>query len=125
MPRRILIVDDEATVRYVLLRTVQRHGHDCKEAASGEEALKLLETWSCDLILADLIMSPIDGLMLVRKLRSAGDVTPIIIMTGRVTDELAAEQASLKIAAILSKPCTVPEMDEAINAALGVPAPAA
>ncbi len=79
---RVLVVDDDHTVREVLVSYLRAHQHEVIEAADGEEALKALaqESGDVDLVVLDLMLPGIDGLEVCRRIRLAGDV-PVIMLT--------------------------------------------
>ena len=87
----IYIVDDEATLREVVRRYLERDGFNVVEAATGTEALSLLRKTPADLILLDLMLPGLDGFTITRTLRQAEEYTsldleggiPIIILTSR------------------------------------------
>jgi DNA-binding response OmpR family regulator len=81
-PKTILVVDDEATVREVVRRYLQREGYLVVEAADGFEALDALREAQPDLIILDLMLPGIDGITLTRLLRQDRQV-PIIMLTAR------------------------------------------
>src|SRR3954451_602777 len=67
---RILVVDDVADNRAILLRRFQRHGFEVTEADSGLKALELIGNHEFDLVLLDWMMPGIDGLETLRRIRS-------------------------------------------------------
>ncbi len=79
---RILIVDDEETIRTILARFIARQGfqHDC--ASSGDEALELLELNDYDFVITDLMMPGTDGLELLQKIKVMKRDIPVAIITG-------------------------------------------
>lgn len=79
MPR-VLVVDDDVTVREVVVSYLKAAGHDVVEAADGADALVAMRSDPADLVVLDLMMPGIDGLEVCRRLRAAGDV-PIIMLT--------------------------------------------
>ena len=86
MAERILIVDDDETIRTMLFKVVRSNGMDAAVCANGMDALKTLSREVFDLILLDVNMPGIDGFQVVQKLRSQGIQTPIIIISGRQED---------------------------------------
>jgi DNA-binding response OmpR family regulator len=80
--RRILIVDDDATVREILSRYLVREGYDVDRAGDGEAALERTQTHPPDLILLDLMLPGISGLDVCRRVRRTTGV-PIIMLTAR------------------------------------------
>ncbi len=78
----ILLVDDNQDGMLARRSVLEELGYLVVPAASGSEALKLVEKESFDLIITDYRMSPIDGLELIRKLRESNYVKPVILLTG-------------------------------------------
>lgn len=67
---RVLVVDDDHTVREVVISYLRAGGHDVEEAADGETALRLMRDEPADLVLLDLMLPGIDGLEVCRRLRT-------------------------------------------------------
>jgi DNA-binding response OmpR family regulator len=86
---RVLIVDDDITVREVLASYLRAHRHEVVEAGDGETALRLMRSLPADLVVLDLMLPGIDGLEVCRRLRAEGDV-PVIMLTalGSETDRV-------------------------------------
>lgn len=82
--RRVLVIDDEPTVREVVSRYLERDGYVVDAAADGEEARELLRQ-APDLVILDLMLPGMDGLAFLRDVRQAGSI-PVIVLTAR-TDE--------------------------------------
>ena len=80
--KRILIVDDEEAVRTVLANFMSREGFESDCAASGDEAIRLLETRRYDFVITDLMMPGDDGLELLQRIRAMNSDVPVAIMTG-------------------------------------------
>jgi DNA-binding response OmpR family regulator len=79
---RVLVVDDDTTVREVVVSYLRAAGHDVVEAADGEAALASQSDRRADLVVLDLMLPGISGLDVCRRLRATGDV-PIIMLTAR------------------------------------------
>jgi DNA-binding response OmpR family regulator len=86
---RVLVVDDDVTVREVVVSYLRAGGHMVVEAADGADALRAMRTDPADLVVLDLMMPGIDGLEVCRRLRAIGTV-PIIMLTalGSETDRV-------------------------------------
>lgn len=82
--KKILVTDDEDTVRWSIRHSLRPHGYAILEAASGEEALKLAVAERPDLILSDVNMGGMDGFALLEQLRAEASTAtiPVILMTG-------------------------------------------
>jgi two-component system response regulator PilR (NtrC family) len=78
---RILIVDDEEVLRDVLDAVLRREGFDIVTAASGEEALNVLDTEEIDLVILDVMLPGISGIDTMRAIRIANPHLPVIIIT--------------------------------------------
>lgn len=86
---RVLVVDDDRTVREVVASYLGAYGHDVVEADDGEQALRLAHERPADLVVLDLMLPGIDGLEVCRRLRARSDV-PVIMLTalGAETDRV-------------------------------------
>jgi DNA-binding response OmpR family regulator len=86
---RVLVVDDDHTVREVVVSYLRAHGHDVLEVGDGETALATMRECPADLVVLDLMLPGIDGLEVCRRLRNGGDV-PVIMLTalGSETDRV-------------------------------------
>ncbi len=80
---QILVVDDEPAVRDSLDRALRLEGYEVELAADGAEALNALSGDSPDAVVLDLMMPRVDGLEVCRRMRAAGDRTPVLVLTAR------------------------------------------
>jgi two-component system, OmpR family, response regulator MprA len=80
---QILVVDDEPAVRDSLDRALRLEGYQVDLAADGAEALSSLTDESPDAVVLDLMMPRVDGLEVCRRMRAAGDRTPVLVLTAR------------------------------------------
>src|SRR6202008_4028810 len=80
---KVLIVDDEPAVRAALDRALRLDRYEVEPAADGREALDLLAESRLDAVVLDVAMPGIDGLEVCRRLREAGDRTPVLMLTAR------------------------------------------
>jgi len=89
----VLVVDDDHTVREVVVSYLRAHGHKVAEAADGEEALRSMREQAADLVVLDLMLPGIDGHEVCRQLRRTSDV-PVIMLTalGAETDRVVGLQ---------------------------------
>jgi DNA-binding NtrC family response regulator len=91
---RILIVDDEKAIREVIAAMLAPANYGCREAASGLEALAMLESGEeFDLMLTDLMMSDLDGIALLERSKDKYPLMPVVIVT-------AVQDISVALAAI-------------------------
>jgi response regulator RpfG family c-di-GMP phosphodiesterase len=89
---RILVVDDEESVRKLLKLMLERDGHECETAAHAEEALEHLKNARFDLVLSDVMMPGKSGIELARNIRTMYPETGVILITG-VDDFVVAKEA--------------------------------
>jgi DNA-binding response OmpR family regulator len=87
---RVMVVDDDVTVREVVVTYLRAGGYDVGEAADGESALTDLRDTRADLVVLDLMLPGIDGLEVCRRIRAKGDDVPVIMLTalGSETDRV-------------------------------------
>ena len=119
---RILVVDDEASIRDLLAKTLALAEYDVDTASDAATALSRVRTSEYDLLIADLRMPGMDGLTLVRQVKGIRAELPVIIITGFSSETSAIEAVNLGVAGYLRKPFRVPEVLAAAAKALGVPA---
>jgi DNA-binding response OmpR family regulator len=79
---RILVVEDEPSIKEILELYLERGGFQVSSVANGREALEALEASQPDLVVLDLMLPEVDGFEITRRIRSSGD-TPIIMLTAR------------------------------------------
>ncbi|GAA1380989.1 response regulator transcription factor [Pseudonocardia kongjuensis] len=92
---RILVVDDDKAVRDSLRRSLAFNGYQVALAEDGQAALDMMLTDRPDALVLDVMMPRVDGLEVCRRLRSAGDALPILVLTARdaVSDRVAGLDA--------------------------------
>ena len=79
---KVLVVDDEPTIRDVVVRYLRRDGYETLEAADGERARELIESSAPSLVVLDVMLPGMDGLALCRWIRSRSSL-PVILLTAR------------------------------------------
>ncbi len=120
-PSRVLIVDDEAGVRFSLRRVLASPELLIEEAASGEEALLRLEAGSFDLVLADIRMGEVSGLDLLAQVNKRWPGTPVILLTGYASIASAVQALRQGAQDYLIKPVSIHEVRAATWEALSRP----
>ncbi|MCA1816582.1 MAG: sigma-54 dependent transcriptional regulator [Acidobacteria bacterium] len=114
---RILVAEDEANLRLVLQKELERAGHDVRVAADGEAALKLLEESNVDVLLTDISMPRMDGMELLRRVHQRPNPPEVVMLTGHATVETAIEAMKLGAYDYLSKPYHITELDALVKQA--------
>jgi two-component system response regulator MprA len=114
----ILVVDDEPAVRRALERALRLDSYDVELAADGREALDRLAEHPADAVILDVMMPGLDGLEVCRRIRSAGDRTPILMLTAR--DAIDDRVKGLDVGAddYLVKPFALRELQARLRALL-------
>ena len=115
---RVLVVDDEESIRDLLQQTLQRE-YDVELAPDGVSALERLRANDYDLLIADLKMPGLDGLSLVDAARRFHPKVPIIIITGYSTEASAIAALNLGVSQYLVKPFRIVKVLDAVSKALG------
>jgi excisionase family DNA binding protein len=116
---RVLVVDDESSIRELLQKTLALAEYDVDTAPDGRAALERLRLGNYDLLIADLKMPGMDGLTLIREAKRLKTDLPVIIITGFSTESSAIEAVNLGVAGYLTKPFRVPQVLAAAARALG------
>ena len=116
-PRRILLVDDDASLLVVLSEQLQDDGYEVATARDGGEALRRLEAGWPDLILLDLMMPRVDGLALARQIKAEADL-PIIVLSAIDTADSKARLLDEVAEDYVSKPYHYPELRARIQRVL-------
>jgi DNA-binding NtrC family response regulator len=117
--RRILVVDDEESMRYFLVRSLRRAGYEVAAASTGEEGLALAAAGPFDLALLDLRLPGISGLEVLEAWRGRRPALPVIVMTGFGTVDRALEAMRRGAADFVTKPFKVAEILAKVDEALG------
>jgi DNA-binding NtrC family response regulator len=91
---RLLIVDDEQTIRRLCMTVGESLGYACLEAESGEAALPLLDEQLVHMVLTDMIMPGISGLEFLEQVKRAHPRVEIAVMTGHGSVETAVQKIS-------------------------------
>ena len=116
---RVLVVDDESSIRELLQKTLALAEYEVDTAPDGRAALERLRLGNYDLLIADLKMPGMDGLTLIREAKRLKADLPVIIITGFSTESSAIEAVNLGVAGYLTKPFRVPQVLAAAARALG------
>jgi len=113
-----LVVDDDPEIREAVRRALRLEGLQVDLAEGGQDALDQLKAVAPDAVVLDLMMPPPDGLEVCRRLRAAGDQTPVIVLTARdaVSDRVAGLDAGADD--YLIKPFAMAELLARLRAAL-------
>lgn len=115
---KILIVDDEESIRNSLRRFLQAKKHAVAEAGDGIEALDVLESESIDLAVVDLVMPRMNGLELISRMRKEHAAVPVVAVSA-YPDVCQLDDLKVNVVGILRKPFELRHLSEALDSALG------
>lgn len=115
---RVLVVDDEGSMRDLLVKTLGLAEYDVETAPDGIMALSRLRDAAYDLLVADLRLPGMDGLSLIRQARTLRAGLPVLIVTGYSDESSAVEAVNLGVAGYLRKPFRVTDVLAAAARAL-------
>jgi len=115
---RLLVVDDEPSIRELLTASLKFAGFDVQSAADGNEALRLAETHKPDLVVLDVMLPDLDGFAVTRRLRERGREMPVLFLTAR--DDTSDKIAGLTVGGddYVTKPFSLEEVVARIRAIL-------
>jgi two-component system response regulator PilR (NtrC family) len=114
---RLLIAEDEANLRLVLQKELQRLGYRVHAAPDGEAALRRLEESNVDVLLCDINMPRMDGMELLRRVHERPNPPEVIMLTGHGTIETAVEAMRIGAYDYLTKPYSINELDVRVRQA--------
>ncbi|RAK57162.1 response regulator [Phenylobacterium deserti] len=118
----VVVVDDQQTMRSLVRTGLQQLGFkDIREAGDGEAGLRQVLTGTTHLVISDFNMPKLDGLGLLRAIRSHEPIrgTAFIMLTGRADKELVQRAVQFGVNNYLVKPFTVAQLKEKIEAVFG------
>lgn len=125
MAKRVLIVEDDPAQRRILEETVKRFGFETKAAASGEQALDILENpnhQDIALVILDLVMPGVDGMEVLNRLQPKPGVPPIIVQTAHGSIDAAINAMRAGATDFVIKPASPERLEVSINSALKIEA---
>jgi two-component system response regulator MprA len=114
---RVLVVEDEETLRDTIADLMQDDGHEVRVAADGVDALAQTDGWQPDLVILDVMLPRMDAFEFRKRQLAAGHVAKILLVSA--APDLSAAAERLDADAWLPKPFSVDAMIEAVNDLLG------
>ena len=115
---KILIAEDEDTVRNLVSRVLQMHDHEVKAVPDGSAALEALSQDEYDLLLTDIVMPLVDGIALALKASVDYPSMRIVMMTGYAEQKRRAENLDFLLHDVLLKPFSIEELADAVHQTL-------
>ncbi|MBU9707091.1 response regulator transcription factor [Paenibacillus sp. AK121] len=117
MPQHILLIEDDLSIAEMLLKALTKEGYNLTTASDGEEGLNAFERHTYDLVLVDLMMPKVDGMEVIRQIRTRSAV-PILIMSAKDSDVDKALGLGFGADDYVAKPFSMLEMTARIQSAI-------
>ncbi|MCJ9750893.1 response regulator [Neorhizobium sp. BETTINA12A] len=115
---KILITEDEDSLRMFVARALRLDGHETHEAGDGAEGLEKLSEGTFDLLLSDIRMPVMDGIELVHQASAKFPDLKILLMTGYAEQRERADDLAAKVIDMVQKPFALPDIRRAVASAL-------
>lgn len=116
--KKVLLVDDEKGLRYLLSDVLTSKGFEVRMAKDGQESLDQLRNRRFDLVITDIQMPRLDGIEMLKVMKKAGRKEKVIIMTGNPTDRRLSGSDMPKVVSHLEKPIQIDAFLETVVAAV-------
>ena len=100
----VLVVDDDERLREFMRVNLEMEGYTVREASSADEALEALEDQAPALVLLDVVMPGVDGWQMLQRMQERHGSIPVIMFSGKVDDQTAADAESRGARAFVGKP---------------------
>jgi CheY-like chemotaxis protein len=118
-PARVLVVDDEARIRELLVETLQAVGYQTAGASGGGEALDKLRAEKFDLVISDIVMPEMSGLELLNHIQKRHPGLPVVMITGSAYKGVAQAAQAAGAAGFLPKPFRISHIEDMMEETLG------
>jgi CheY-like chemotaxis protein len=118
---KLLVIDDEEGIRNLLDTLLSRKGYDVVLADGGRKGLELFRRERPDVIVLDMIMPEMDGLAVLRQIRSLDPKQPVIILTGAATPGTEQQVQALGVTEYVEKEFSLHRLGDALNRLLATP----
>jgi two-component system response regulator PilR (NtrC family) len=115
---KILIIDDEDSIREYLSMMLEREGYEVHSSENGKKALKLSSQESFDVVITDIQLPGMSGLDILGSMRESDPSVPVIIITGHASQESAIEALNIGAFYYLLKPVSNEELKQVVRNAL-------
>jgi DNA-binding NtrC family response regulator len=118
---RVLVIDDQESIRSVVRRALEQDGHEVFDANEGELGMEILESQSFDVVITDIFMPGQDGIVTLRQIRKRFPAVKVIVISGGdATGMMDLRQDAELLGAVksLPKPFNAREIMDAVNTAV-------
>ncbi len=116
--KKILVVDDETGIRYLLSDVLSSNGFEVSIAKDGQDSLEQMEDNRFDLVITDIQMPRLDGIEMLRRMKQSGRKEKVIIMTGNISDRRLKGKDIPRIITRLEKPFRMDSFLNTVTAAI-------
>jgi len=116
-PIKVLVVDDEKGIRFLLSEVLLHSGFDVGLAKDGQESLEKMENTHFDLVITDINVPRLDGVSMLKSMRQTGREEKIIIMTGNPSDQRLTDKDLPQVVTRLYKPFDMDKFLDVVIAA--------
>ena len=120
---KILVIDDQPNVRMLLALLLRQQGYDVVLAENGWEGLQLYRQEHPDVILLDLNMPKLNGLAVLKQIRSVDSTQPVIVLTGDTNPEREQEVRALGVSEFIIKGSSLQFLEDTLKRLLKAPSP--
>lgn len=113
--KRILIIDDEATIRFLLKEAVTEWGYDSVEVGRAQQGIDLIKNEKFDLVLLDIQLPQMNGLEAIQKIREFNTEIPVFILTAFHNLESVIGMLDVDVQEFIQKPFDIDDLEEKIK----------
>ncbi len=113
--QRVLVVDDSTFSRSTVLRTLGKDNYEIEIAKDGQEGFQKVQEFNPDIVISDLLMPIMDGVELLRSIRSTGDSRPVCIVSADIQQSSRDACLELGASAFINKPFKAEELLAAVD----------
>ena len=118
---RIIVIDDQESIRRIVRRALEQDGHEVMDASEGEMGIQLLQRHTADVVITDIFMPGQDGILTLRQIRKQFPAVKVIVMSGGDSTgllDLRRDAELLGAVKSLQKPFTAREVVELVRSVL-------
>ncbi|MCF7827314.1 MAG: response regulator [Candidatus Marinimicrobia bacterium] len=117
-PKSVLIIDDEQSIREVLVTYFEQQGYDVLTASDGRDGIAQFKSRPTNLVITDIVMPRVEGIETIRKIRKQSKSVKIIAMTGYV-DAYLREAITLGADDSIVKPFDSEQLNQVLHRVMG------
>ena len=118
---RVLVAEDEPSVREFVVRALSRVGHTVTAVNDGQQALDALSKSQFDVLVTDIVMPNVDGIALALKATTDDPNLRVVMISGYAQERLRAHNLDYLVHRVIAKPFSIPDLCDAVSDALAHP----